>query len=196
MAYKSVFHDLEIRKLCDIVLTSPTVIGAISGTNFAGSTQLRRTSPPRYLEPRVDKYNLLRGGCSDSGISSLRSTGGGMYKEGGSGGSGGDGDGSSGDECVGGAVHLARCSPREGGDIEIGGDGDVYSTWPEVYSTRLGGREYGICGRRYIPSPNSNVSEGWWYNRLCSLRWENRLINMYNNSRLRLRDGDVTLKSY
>ncbi|GKF61594.1 hypothetical protein Tco_0181648, partial [Tanacetum coccineum] len=45
-----------------------------------------------YREPRVDKHNLLRGGCSDSGISSLRSTGGGMYREGGSGGSGGDGN--------------------------------------------------------------------------------------------------------
>ncbi|GKC52035.1 hypothetical protein Tco_1074780, partial [Tanacetum coccineum] len=33
----------------------------------------------------------MRGGCSDSGISSLRSTGGGMYRDGGSGGSGGDG---------------------------------------------------------------------------------------------------------
>ncbi|GKG58284.1 hypothetical protein Tco_0592063, partial [Tanacetum coccineum] len=38
------------------------------------------------------KYNLLRGGCSDSGISSLRSTGGGMYRYGGSGGSGSDGN--------------------------------------------------------------------------------------------------------
>ncbi|GJT07980.1 putative reverse transcriptase domain-containing protein [Tanacetum coccineum] len=41
---------------------------------------------------RVDKHNLLRGGCSDSGISSLWSTGGGMYRDGGSGGSGGDGN--------------------------------------------------------------------------------------------------------
>ncbi|GJX83894.1 hypothetical protein Tco_0333375 [Tanacetum coccineum] len=49
-------------------------------------------SPTSYLEPNVDKYNLLRGGCLDSGISSLRSTGGGMYREGGSGGSGGDGN--------------------------------------------------------------------------------------------------------
>ncbi|GJW21043.1 hypothetical protein Tco_0031665 [Tanacetum coccineum] len=49
-------------------------------------------SPTSYLEPRVDKYNLLQGGCSDSGISSLRSTGGGMYRDGGSGGSGGDGN--------------------------------------------------------------------------------------------------------
>ncbi|GKC01132.1 hypothetical protein Tco_0987268 [Tanacetum coccineum] len=45
-----------------------------------------------YQEPRVDKHNLLRGGCSDSGISSLRSTSGGMYRDGGSGGSGGDGN--------------------------------------------------------------------------------------------------------
>ncbi|GKG44312.1 hypothetical protein Tco_0485750 [Tanacetum coccineum] len=41
-----------------------------------------------YLEPIVDKYNLLRGGCSNSGMSSLRSTGGGMYRDGGSGGDG------------------------------------------------------------------------------------------------------------
>ncbi|GKG56172.1 hypothetical protein Tco_0577247, partial [Tanacetum coccineum] len=52
-------------------MTSPTVIGAISGTASAGSTP---------------------GGCSDSGISSLWSTGGGMYRDGGSGGSGGGGN--------------------------------------------------------------------------------------------------------
>ncbi|GKG51132.1 hypothetical protein Tco_0541516, partial [Tanacetum coccineum] len=39
-----------------------------------------------------DKYNLLRGGCSDSGISSLWSIGGGMDRDGGSGGSEGDGN--------------------------------------------------------------------------------------------------------
>ncbi|GJZ23724.1 retrovirus-related pol polyprotein from transposon TNT 1-94 [Tanacetum coccineum] len=91
-----------------------------------------RLSPTSYLEPRVDKYNLLRGGCSDSGISSLRSTGGGMYRDGGSGfgsvevgkifddGSSGDGIGS-GDEC--GVVHLPMRSPAEGGvdSVNIGG---------------------------------------------------------------------------
>ncbi|GKG35668.1 hypothetical protein Tco_0440822 [Tanacetum coccineum] len=35
---------------------------------------------------------LARGGCSDSGISSLRSTGDGMDRDGGSGGSGGGGN--------------------------------------------------------------------------------------------------------
>ncbi|GKG47871.1 hypothetical protein Tco_0507356, partial [Tanacetum coccineum] len=50
-------------------------------------------SPISYLEPRMDKHNLLRGGCSDLGISSLWSTGGGMYRDDGSGGSGGDGVG-------------------------------------------------------------------------------------------------------
>ncbi|GKG42894.1 hypothetical protein Tco_0479578, partial [Tanacetum coccineum] len=49
-------------------------------------------SPISYLEPRVDKHNLLRGSCSDSGISSLWSASGGMYRDGGSGGSGGDGN--------------------------------------------------------------------------------------------------------
>ncbi|GKG58020.1 hypothetical protein Tco_0589631, partial [Tanacetum coccineum] len=43
-------------------------------------------------KPRVDKYNLLQGGCSNSGISSLRSTGGGMHRDGSNGGSGGDGN--------------------------------------------------------------------------------------------------------
>ncbi|GJR34341.1 hypothetical protein Tco_1210025 [Tanacetum coccineum] len=86
--------------------------------------------PISYLEPRVDKHNLLRGGCSDLGISSIRSTCGGMCRDGDSGGGGGDDDGSNGDgigggdECAGGAVHLARRSPVEGGDREIGGDGD------------------------------------------------------------------------
>ncbi|GJY09328.1 hypothetical protein Tco_0377513, partial [Tanacetum coccineum] len=58
--------------------------------------------------------NLLRGGCSDSGISSLWLTGGGMYRGGSSGGDddGSNGDGtSSGDECAGGAVHLASVGP-------------------------------------------------------------------------------------
>ncbi|GJY16467.1 hypothetical protein Tco_0386889 [Tanacetum coccineum] len=45
-------------------------------------------SPTSYRETRVDKYNLLWGGYSDSGISSLWSTGGGRYRDGGSGGSG------------------------------------------------------------------------------------------------------------
>ncbi|GKF47375.1 hypothetical protein Tco_0137177, partial [Tanacetum coccineum] len=45
-------------------------------------------SSTSYQEPRVDKHNLLQGGCSDSGISSLWSIGGGMYRDGGSGGDG------------------------------------------------------------------------------------------------------------
>ncbi|GKF15370.1 hypothetical protein Tco_0056832, partial [Tanacetum coccineum] len=49
-------------------------------------------SPTSYLEPRANKHDLLRGGRSDSRISSLRSTGGGMYRDGGSGGSEGDGN--------------------------------------------------------------------------------------------------------
>ncbi|GKG43178.1 hypothetical protein Tco_0479862, partial [Tanacetum coccineum] len=49
-------------------------------------------SPTSYLEPRVDKHNLLRGGSSDLGTTSLWSTCGGMHRDGGSGGSGGDGN--------------------------------------------------------------------------------------------------------
>ncbi|GKF75754.1 hypothetical protein Tco_0225198 [Tanacetum coccineum] len=84
----------------------------------------------------INKHNLLRGSCLDLGISSLRSTGGGMYRDGGSGGSGGDDDGSNGDgtgggESAGRAMHLARRSPAEGGDSEIGGDGYGVA-WLEV----------------------------------------------------------------
>ncbi|GKG49817.1 hypothetical protein Tco_0518591, partial [Tanacetum coccineum] len=48
-------------------------------------------SPISYLERIVDKCNLLRGGCLDSGISSLRSIGDGMDRDGGSGGNEGGG---------------------------------------------------------------------------------------------------------
>ncbi|GJS32430.1 hypothetical protein Tco_0530812 [Tanacetum coccineum] len=75
-------------------------------------------SPTSYLEPRANKHEILRGGHLNSGISSLRSTGSGMYRDGGSGGSGGGGD-----ECADGAMHLARRSLAEGSDNEIGGDG-------------------------------------------------------------------------
>ncbi|GKF67564.1 hypothetical protein Tco_0197243, partial [Tanacetum coccineum] len=72
----------------------------------------------------VVEVMVMRGGCSDSGILSLWSTGGGMYRDGSSGGSGGDDDGNKGDECAGGAMQLARRSPAKGGDSEIRGDGD------------------------------------------------------------------------
>ncbi|GKE24298.1 hypothetical protein Tco_1435810 [Tanacetum coccineum] len=104
-------------------------------------------SPISYLEPRVDKHNLLRGGCSDSGISSLHSTGGGMYRDGGSGGSGGDGGGSNGDgmgsggECAGEAMHLERHSPAKGGDSEIGGDGDGVVMARSLSTSASGGRD-------------------------------------------------------
>ncbi|GJW16636.1 putative reverse transcriptase domain-containing protein [Tanacetum coccineum] len=92
-------------------------------------------SPTSYLEPRVNKYNLLRGGCSDSGISSLWSIGGGIYRDGGmcdwigemdhpDDCSSGDECAGGGDECAGGAMLLTRRSPAEGGDSEMGGDGD------------------------------------------------------------------------
>ncbi|GJT34697.1 hypothetical protein Tco_0925116 [Tanacetum coccineum] len=102
-------------------------------------------SPVSYLEPRVDKHNLLRGGCSDSGLSSLRSTGGGMYRDGGSGGSGdsgsnGDGTGG-GDECAGTAMHLARHSPTKGGDNEIGGVGDGVVIARSLSTSVFGGRD-------------------------------------------------------
>ncbi|GJZ32855.1 hypothetical protein Tco_0578291 [Tanacetum coccineum] len=51
------------------------------------------SSPTSYLDVRAVRHNLLRGGNSASGVSSLRSTGGGMNSEAGSGGSGDDGNG-------------------------------------------------------------------------------------------------------
>ncbi|GKF04165.1 hypothetical protein Tco_0034833 [Tanacetum coccineum] len=117
-----------------------------------------------YLEPRVDKHNLLRGGYSDLGISSLRSTGGGSGGDGNAAvttsirarvkailsvwiwvghsddGSNGDGTGG-GDECVGGAMHLVRRSPAEGGDSEIGGDGDGVVMARNLLTSASGGRD-------------------------------------------------------
>nr|GEV67218.1 putative ribonuclease H-like domain-containing protein [Tanacetum cinerariifolium] len=111
-----------------------------TGTAFAGSTQ----SIPRslvglavelsltsYLEPRVDKYNLLRGSISVSGISSLRSTGGGMCRGGGSGGDG----------YAAGAVHLARRSPKDGGDCEESGNGDKVGMARSLSTSASGGKD-------------------------------------------------------
>ncbi|GKF15579.1 hypothetical protein Tco_0057041 [Tanacetum coccineum] len=86
----------------------------------------------------------MQGGCSDSGIPSLRSTGGGMYRDGGS---GGDDDGTNGDgtgggnECAGSAVHLARHSLAEGGDSEIGGDGNGVVMARSLSTSAPGGRD-------------------------------------------------------
>ncbi|GJY13709.1 hypothetical protein Tco_0383018 [Tanacetum coccineum] len=110
---------------------------------------LKLSNPLRSLfkHARVNKHDLLRGGRSDSGISSLRSIGGGMYRDGGSGGHGGDDDGSNGDgtgggdECVDGAMHLARRSPAEGGDSEIGGDGGGVGMARSLSTSTSGGRD-------------------------------------------------------
>ncbi|GJV64741.1 hypothetical protein Tco_1475569 [Tanacetum coccineum] len=68
------------------------------------------------LEADINIQPSLREAALNSMVCHLRSTGGGMYRDGGSG-----DDGSNGDECAGGAMHLARRSPAEGGDSEIGG---------------------------------------------------------------------------
>ncbi|GJT73305.1 hypothetical protein Tco_1032591 [Tanacetum coccineum] len=88
-------------------------------------------SPTLYREPRVDKHNLLR----DDG-------------------SNGDGIGS-GDKCAGGVVHLARRSPAEGGDSEIGGDGDGVVMARSLSTSASGGRDMKTeAGARTVnPSP-------------------------------------------
>ncbi|GKE30250.1 hypothetical protein Tco_1445634 [Tanacetum coccineum] len=55
-------------------------------------------------------------------------------------GSNGDGTGS-GDKCIGRAVHLARRSPTEGGDSEIGGDGDGVVMARSLSTSAPGGRD-------------------------------------------------------
>ncbi|GKB41377.1 hypothetical protein Tco_0886319, partial [Tanacetum coccineum] len=46
-----------------------------------------------------------------------------------------------GDECTGGVVHLARRSLTEGGDSEIGGDGDGVVMARSVSTSAPGGRD-------------------------------------------------------
>ncbi|GJR33596.1 hypothetical protein Tco_1209280 [Tanacetum coccineum] len=95
----SVYHALwSSASSLTLVLTSPAVIGHYR----ADKTPL--IYPPDSVGHRVELFQVsfmelgwtnttsCRGGCSDSGISSLRSTGGGMYRDGGSGGSRGDGN--------------------------------------------------------------------------------------------------------
>ncbi|GKA89900.1 hypothetical protein Tco_0811712, partial [Tanacetum coccineum] len=105
-------------------------------------------SPTSYLEPRANKHDLLRGGYSDSGISSLWSTGGGMYRDGGSCGSGGDGNAAVTaltracvEAILSEAVHLAMRSPVEGGDSEIGDDGDGVGMARSLSTSASGGRD-------------------------------------------------------
>ncbi|GKG28001.1 hypothetical protein Tco_0406328 [Tanacetum coccineum] len=100
----------------------------------------------------------MRGGCSDSGISSLRSIGGGMDGDGGSGG-GGD-DGGKGGECAGGAVYLARRSTAEGGDSEIGDDGDGVVMVRSLSTSAYGGRDMEVWGRTVILAPIVMSVEG------------------------------------
>ncbi|GJR94277.1 hypothetical protein Tco_0045845 [Tanacetum coccineum] len=74
-----------------------------------------KLSPTSYLDVGVVRHNLLRGGNSASGVSSLRSTSGGMNSEVGSGGSGDDGNGNDVGTCGG------KCSDDGGGGS--GGEG-------------------------------------------------------------------------
>ncbi|GKF99353.1 hypothetical protein Tco_0298136 [Tanacetum coccineum] len=76
----------------------------------------------------------------------------------------------------------SNCINAEGGDSEIGGDGDGVVMVRSLSTSASGGRDMVVWGRTVILAPIVTVSGGWWYNRLCSLRWENMLINRYNNS--------------
>nr|GEY37091.1 hypothetical protein [Tanacetum cinerariifolium] len=123
---------------------TPVHILAREGSEAHDSTPrpLVEHSPTSYLEPRVAKHNLLRGGYLDSRIPSLRSTSGGGYEDGGSGG----------DSNVAGAMYLARRSPVDGGDSKVSGDGGrvgmarSLSTSASLRSTSGGGYEDGGSG--------------------------------------------------
>nr|GEZ29416.1 retrovirus-related Pol polyprotein from transposon TNT 1-94 [Tanacetum cinerariifolium] len=96
-----------------------------------------KLSPTSNLDMRAVRHNLLRGGNSASGMSSLRSPNGGMNSDVGSGGSGGDGNGNGNDVGTGGgkysddgrggsggvATHLARRSSAKDSDSKMSGDG-------------------------------------------------------------------------
>ncbi|GKG35051.1 hypothetical protein Tco_0440205, partial [Tanacetum coccineum] len=64
-------------------------------------------------------------------------------------------DGGRGGECAGGAMHLARRSPTEGGDSEIGGDGDGVVMVRSLSTSASGGRDMEVWGRTVILAPDS-----------------------------------------
>nr|GFA83793.1 hypothetical protein [Tanacetum cinerariifolium] len=120
-----------------LVLTSPKVICAISGTASAGSTQVSLIPNPTSLIPR----------CLASASKSLEKTKKTSYKVASryrehhpyDDGSNGDGI-SGGDECADGSMHLARRSPTEGGDSEVSGDGGRVGMARSLLTSASGGR--------------------------------------------------------
>ncbi|GJT12535.1 hypothetical protein Tco_0859577, partial [Tanacetum coccineum] len=76
-------------------------------------------SPTSYPDVRAVRHNLLRGGNSTLGMSSLRSTSGGMNSDAGSGGSGGDGNGDD----------VGTCGGKNSDDGIGGNGGDSCSGW-------------------------------------------------------------------
>ncbi|GJR01008.1 hypothetical protein Tco_0523992 [Tanacetum coccineum] len=74
--------------------------GDISSASLSWSREQQSNSlPTSYLDVRAVRHNLLQGGNLASKVSSLRSTGGGMNSEAGSGGSGDDGNGNDVGKC-------------------------------------------------------------------------------------------------
>ncbi|GJR94302.1 hypothetical protein Tco_0266476 [Tanacetum coccineum] len=141
-------------------------------------------SPISYLEHIVDKCNLLLGGCLDSGISSLRSTGGGMDR---GGGSGGFNEGSADTQMM--VVKVVKFawsmhqqgSPAAGGDSKIGGDGDGAVMARSLSTSASGGRDMEVWAADGNPAPNGECQ---WrrggINRLCFLRVGKRVISRYD----------------
>ncbi|GJW46887.1 hypothetical protein Tco_0078533 [Tanacetum coccineum] len=65
-----------------------------------------------------------------------------------------------GGECAGGAVHLARRSPAEGGDSEMGSDGDGVVMARSLSTSASGGRDMEVWGRMVILAPMVMSVEG------------------------------------
>ncbi|GJZ94136.1 hypothetical protein Tco_0666339 [Tanacetum coccineum] len=84
-SHSETIYPRPISSLVTLALTPSRVV-----VGLRAAVELSSTS---YLDVGAVGHNLLRGGNSASGMSSLRSTSGGMNSEAGSGGSGDDGNG-------------------------------------------------------------------------------------------------------
>nr|GEY52061.1 hypothetical protein [Tanacetum cinerariifolium] len=163
----------------------PSMLDAYSQSLKALASQSAASgSESRVPGPRANKHDFLRGGNSVSGISSIRSTGGGMYRGGGSGGSGGDGNAAvttsirAWVEAIL-SVWIWVGHPNDGNNSDGTGDGDECAD-EAVYLARRSLQRVVIASNP--SSSGSSVSGGGWYDRLYSLSWGNKVNSRYKNS--------------
>ncbi|GJS52690.1 hypothetical protein Tco_0802488 [Tanacetum coccineum] len=89
-------------------------------------------------------------------------------------------DGGKGGECAGGAMHLARRSPAEGGDSDIGGDGDGV----EVMAVLSGNS----CPLRRESVVSNTMTRGYWSRDTSHTRLTEKL---WGHSRSRRSVGNI-----